>query len=399
MKAAIYDEFHSPIRIDYIPIPQTPPDGVLIQVKATGVCRSDWHGWVGHDDDIRRHGLPFVPGHEFSGIIVDIGSEVVVSSKKKNELCIGSRVVVPFILSCGTCVECTVRNRSTVCTSQQQPGFTMYGSFAEYVAIPRADRNIFVLPDTISFVEAAALGCRFTTAFRAVVQQGLQLSITTTCALTEHRQQTFNASIAIFGCGGLGLSCIMISKAIGVETIVAIDVSETALQKARQCGATHVILAPRDNKDCRAKIQTNLYQQVVSCTGQEGADVCIDAGGFASTCENAVYCARRGGRMVQVGLPNTAPMVPMTRVAGWEVEIVGSHGFDAVNDMTSILDLVSQGKLQPMKLIEREVTLELGVKALMEMDKSSPLGITMITNFRDNSSIKPYPSILAHSSL
>jgi len=172
MKAAIYDEFHSPIRIGYVPIPQTPPDGVLIQVKATGVCRSDWHGWVGHDHDIRRHGLPFVPGHEFSGIIVDIGSQVVVASKKKNKLCIGSRVVVPFILSCGSCVECTVRNRSTVCTSQQQPGFTMYGSFAEYVAIPRADRNVFILPDTISFVEAAALAVGLLRVFGLLCSRG-----------------------------------------------------------------------------------------------------------------------------------------------------------------------------------------------------------------------------------
>jgi len=231
------------------------------------------------------------------------------------------------------------------------------------------------------------------------VQQGLQLSLTTTCALTKQQEQTFNTSIVIFGCGGLGLSCIMISKAIGVQTIVAIDVSDSALQKARQCGATHVILAPRDNKECRAKMQTNLYQQVVSCTGQEGADVCIDAGGFASTCENAVYCTRRGGLMVQVGLPNSAPMIPMTRVAGWEIEIVGSHGFDAVNDMTNILDLVSHGKLQPKKLIEREVSLEVGVKALMEMDKSSPLGITMITNFHDSNGVDLNASVLVQSSL
>eukprot|EP00592_Proboscia_alata_P022944 CAMPEP_0194425282 /NCGR_PEP_ID=MMETSP0176-20130528/24631_1 /TAXON_ID=216777 /ORGANISM="Proboscia alata, Strain PI-D3" /LENGTH=170 /DNA_ID=CAMNT_0039235569 /DNA_START=161 /DNA_END=672 /DNA_ORIENTATION=- len=144
--------------------------GVVIQVKATGVCRSDWHGWKGHDDDVKHHGLPFIPGHEFSGLIHEMGSAVSGSNKFQ----IGDRVVVPFILSCGSCREC-VRQKPTICEQQQQPGFTMPGSFAEFVYIPRAERNVTVLPPNVSFVEAAALGCRFTTAYRAVNQQGAAL--------------------------------------------------------------------------------------------------------------------------------------------------------------------------------------------------------------------------------
>lgn len=360
---------------------------------------------LGHDDDIRRHGLPFVPGHEFSGIIVSVGPAVT-----NGILRVGARVVVPFILSCGTCVECSYRNRSTVCTNQQQPGFTLYGSFAEYIAIPRADRNVFILPDNISFVEAAALGCRFTTAYRAVVQQGLQHttrtvgttavmrteseSATTATQSTAHPQLPpiyKNTTIAIFGCGGLGLSCIMISKAMDVERIIAIDVSDAALEKSRHFGATHVFRAPKrssyaSESEYHNELE-NLRQKLTSIT-DGGADICIDAAGFSSTCESAVYCTRRGGRMVQVGLPLDIPppIIPMGRVAGWEIEIVGSHGFDAANDMENILKLVSQRKLQPNLLVEREVSLEIGIKALMDMDYDSPLGITMITNFNGDSS-------------
>lgn len=120
-----------------------------------------------------------------------------------------------------------------------------------------------------------------------------------------------------------------------------------------------------------------------------GADLTIDAGGFEQTCLDAVWCCRRGGRMVQVGLPSNPPKIPMSRVAGREITIVGSHGFSSVEDSSGlstldhILELVKTGKLHPGKLVDREVSLEEGVQELMNMNKTSPLGIVMITNFRD----------------
>ena len=182
----------TPNQVQELPKPEAPPGGVLIEVKATGVCRSDWHGWKGHDSDIADHGLPFVPGHELSGIVVQLGEGV-------SGFAVGDRVAVPFILSCGGCRECA-RGRPTICEDQEQPGFTRFGSFAEFVSLPRADRNLAHLPAEVSFEAAAALGCRGTTAYRAVVQQG---------RLGE------GESVAVFGCGGLGLSCVMMAKAHG----------------------------------------------------------------------------------------------------------------------------------------------------------------------------------------
>ncbi|KAL9187531.1 hypothetical protein ACHAXT_001634 [Thalassiosira profunda] len=359
MRAAAYRSFGGPIEIETLPRPTCPADGVVLQVMATGVCRSDHHGWKGHDGDVvdyvKERGWPFVPGHEVSGVVVEAGINVDRFQK-------GDRVAVPFILSCGRCQMCSHHRRPTICERQEQPGFTLQGSYAEFLAIPRADRNLTLLPEKVSFVEAAALGCRFTTAYRAVVQQG---------GLHEERVAK-QMSVAIFGCGGLGLSCIMIAAACGARQIIGVDVSEEALQKAREVGATHMINARKESVRRRA----------MEVTSGTGADLTIDAAGFKATCEDAIHCARRGGRMVQVGLPigGKSPIVPMGMVAGKELEIVSSHGC-AAEDMPAILSLVESGRLDPKRLVEREVTLEEGAKVLTDMDKGSPTGIVMITQF------------------
>ena len=375
MKAALYNDFNAPIEVTSVPKPRlNSPSSVIVQVMATGVCRSDWHGWKGHDDDIKNHGLPFIPGHELSGIVVKIGNSV---EKIKS----GDRVAIPFILSCGCCAECRL-DKPTVCLKQSQPGFTMNGSFAEYVEITRADRNVRVLPPGVSFVEAAALGCRFTTAYRAVVQQGLGMMN------GSHRESGVSPTkkiLCVFGCGGLGLSCIMIAKAFqeegNIQSIIAVDVSKKALDKALELGADHIV-----DVSALGMMDEAVRKRVTELTNGLGAELTIDAAGFASTCENAIHNCRRGGRMVQVGLPigGRQPQIPMGSVVGKELEIVGSHGF-AASELPDLLNLVQSGKLQVKKLIEKEVSLKEGVEALMAMDRESPLGMTVITRFDDSS--------------
>ena len=197
MKALLYESFQSQPIITQVPDPSPSKSGVVIDVKATGLCRSDWHGWMGHDEDIE---LPHVPGHEFAGIIQAVGSEV------KNWK-VGDRVTVPFVSGCGKCPECASGNHQ-VCDDQFQPGFTHWGSFAEFVAIDRADINLVMLPETMTFQTAASLGCRFATSFRAVVDQGKVIG---------------GQWVAIHGCGGVGLSAIMIANALGAQ-VIAIDI-------------------------------------------------------------------------------------------------------------------------------------------------------------------------------
>lgn len=351
MVAAVYRDFGGPIRIERVATPVAPPGGVLLQVKATGVCRSDWHGWKGHDSDIVDHGLPFVPGHELSGVVVACGAGVTRFRE-------GDRVACPFILSCGACRECS-RGRATICEDQAQPGFTMFGSFAEFVSIPRAERNLSALPEAVSFAEAAALGCRTTTAFRAIVQRG---------------QLAAGQTLAVFGCGGVGLSSVLVAVAVGAR-VIAVDTSAAARAKAEALGACASVDASGSAEATRASV-------LALTPHGAGADVSVDAAGFASTCEAACWCVRRGGRVVQVGLPLSAPapQVPMARVANREVEVLGSHGL-AADDMPAILAMVASGKLQVRQLIERECSLAEGCKALEAMDTGSPLGITVVTRF------------------
>src|SRR4051812_9857272 len=147
MKAVVYHSFGGPITIDRLTDPAPAADGVVIRVEATGLCRSDWHGWRGHDPDIRQ--FPHVPGHEFAGTVIEIGGEV-------RRARVGSRVTAPFVLGCGDCRECRAGNQH-ICDRQYQPGFSGWGSFAEYVAIPYADENLVLLPEDIPSTGAAAL--------------------------------------------------------------------------------------------------------------------------------------------------------------------------------------------------------------------------------------------------
>ena len=150
------DEIAGPLSVRDVAAPAAPVGGVVVAVKATGLCRSDWHAWVGHDDIA----LPHVPGHELAGVVDAVGAGV-------ERWRVGDRVTVPFVCGCGRCTWCR-RGDAQVCPDQQQPGFTHWGSFAERVALHAADTNLVAIPDDVSFEAAAALGCRFATAFRAL---------------------------------------------------------------------------------------------------------------------------------------------------------------------------------------------------------------------------------------
>ncbi len=212
MRALVYDAFGGPLSVREVPEPACPEDGVLVRVGATGICRSDWHGWRGHDADITV--LPHVPGHELAGTVVAVGPGV-------RRWAVGDRVTTPFVLACGDCPECR-DGAGQVCRAQRQPGFTQWGSFAEIVALPVADVNLVALPDAMSFTTAAALGCRYATAYRAVAQ---------VAAVRP------GETVAIYGCGGVGLSAVQVAVALGAS-VVAVDVSEAAVDLAVSLGAS-----------------------------------------------------------------------------------------------------------------------------------------------------------------
>jgi D-arabinose 1-dehydrogenase-like Zn-dependent alcohol dehydrogenase len=346
MKAVLFEKFQEAPRVVTLADPVPEPHGVVIKVEATGVCRSDWHGWMGHDTDIT---LPHVPGHELAGVVQAVGKDV-------RNWRVGDRVTVPFICGCGTCPECHAGHQQ-VCLHQEQPGFTHWGSFAEYVGIHRADLNLVALPEHIDFATAASLGCRFATAFRAIVDQG---------------KVSAGQWVAVHGCGGVGLSAVMIASAVGAN-VIAIDIDEAKLALARELGAVHTI---------NGAAGTNVPEAVIELT-HGGAHVSLDALGHPVTCFNSILNLRPRGKHVQVGLllgDHTTPQVPMARIIGKELEILGSHGMQA-HRYGAMLDMIGSGKLAPSRLVGRRISLAQAPEALMAMDKFQSVGVTVITTF------------------
>ncbi|MEU9057339.1 zinc-dependent alcohol dehydrogenase family protein [Streptomyces sp. NPDC048430] len=344
MRAVVFEEFGQEARVRDLPGPTPSAGGVVVRVEATGLCRSDWHGWMGHDPDIV---LPHVPGHELAGVVEEVGSGVYNWRP-------GDRVTVPFVCACGRCSACAA-GAQQVCERQTQPGFTHWGSFAEYVALEQADVNLVAVPEGLSSATAAGLGCRFATAFRAVVGQG---------------RVAPGEWVAVHGCGGVGLSAVMIAVACGAR-VVAVDVSRQALELARAFGASACVDA--------SAYPAGADEAVRELTGG-GAHLSLDALGSPVTCAASVRSLRRQGRHVQVGLlPSAAgdPVVPMARVIALELEILGSHGM-AAHDYPPMMDMVRAGTLRPDLLVTSTIALDAVPAALAAMGTAPGAGVTII---------------------
>lgn len=331
-------------RVEVVPDPAPPADGVVVRVKATGLCRSDWHGWQGHDSDIQT--LPHVPGHELAGEIAAVGSQV-------RGWRVGDRVTTPFVLACGACPSCLSGDQQ-VCARQWQPGFHGWGSFAEYVALPHAEGNLVRLPETLAAGEAAVLGCRFATSFRGIVAQG---------------RVRGGEWVVVYGCGGVGLSAVTIATALG-GLVIAVDLDPARLALATQLGAVHTLNAGEvDDVPAAVKALTD-----------GGTHVSVDALGSARTCRDAILSLRRRGRHVQIGLlagDQRDPALPMGAVIGHELEILGSHGM-AAHAYPEMLRLIVSGRLPVARLIGEHITLAQAGPALAAMDAFPGAGVTVI---------------------
>jgi D-arabinose 1-dehydrogenase-like Zn-dependent alcohol dehydrogenase len=344
MRALVFEEFGGPLTVREVAAPAVAPGGVVVRVGASGLCRSDWHGWQGHDADIR---LPHVPGHELAGTVEAVGADV-------RRWRVGDRVTVPFVCACGRCRQCAAGDQQ-VCDNQTQPGFTHWGSFAELVALEAADVNLVALPDSMTFAVAASLGCRYATAFRAVVQQG---------------RVRPGEWVAVHGCGGVGLSAIQIAVAAGAR-VVAVDITVGARAMAQTLGAEVLI---------DAAVVADVPAAVIDATGG-GAHLSLDAFGSTATCVASIAGLRTRGRHVQVGLlppVSGRPPVPMDRVLAKELEILGSHGM-AAHAYPQMLGLIASGRLRPELLVTQELTLDEAGPAFAELGTTA--GIAVVTSF------------------
>jgi D-arabinose 1-dehydrogenase-like Zn-dependent alcohol dehydrogenase len=343
VRALQFDAYGQQPVVRVVPDPQAPPGGVVVRVGATGVCRSDWHAWQGHEPVP----LPHIPGHELAGTVEQVGDGV-------DRWHVGDRVTAPFVCGCGECEYCLAGD-AQVCPHQTQPGFTGPGSMAELVVLHAADTNLVALPDGVDMVSAASLGCRFATAYRALVGRA---------GLSDGEW------LAVHGCGGVGLSAVMIGVALGAR-VVAVDVSPDALELARELGAERVVDATGLG-DSSAAVRDAIGG---------GAHVSIDALGSPATAVASVRCLRRRGRHVQVGLllgPQSTPPIPMDLVLAKELDLYGSHGM-AARDYAGMLDLVARGVVAPRRLVRSVIGLDEAGEALAAMGRPARhAGMTVI---------------------
>jgi alcohol dehydrogenase len=344
MRAALLTRFAAPVEITDLPEPACPRDGALIAVRACGVCRSDHHAWKGADTDVV---LPHVMGHEFAGEVIETGPECYGFHP-------GDRVTAPFILGCGTCPDCR-GGEPTICDHQQVIGFSQWGAFAERIAIPRADFNLVRLPDTMGHAEAAGMGCRVTTAFRAVV---------------DRAQVQPGEWLAVHGCGGVGLSAIMIGAALGAR-VLAIDIAPEALAIARDLGATATLDAGGTD-DVGAAVR--------DLTGG-GAHVSLDALGITATFHNSLKSLRKMGRHVQIGMPlgvHATPDLPLLDlVYARQITLHGTRGMGA-HRFAALFGMIAAGRLDPAHLVTRRIGLSDLHAALAEMDSYGGAGVTVV---------------------
>lgn len=350
MKAAVLEEFQKPLIVREVSDPELTSTGVIIRVEANGVCRSDWHAWMGDWDWLgTKLSLPHVLGHEFSGVVEEVGKEV-------KSFKVGDRVIVPFSQGDGICSECR-EGHQNICSHSVMPGFSYWGGFGRYVHIPNAEVNLIALPDAVQFTEASALGCRFMTAFHGLIDQV---------------QVRSGEWVAIHGCGGVGLSAIQIASAMGAN-VIAVDITEDKLEMAKKLGAVAGINASIERVPSAIKHLTH-----------GGADVSVDALGIAQTCQASVKSLRRRGRHLQIGMTTRAEQgmipLPIDLIVNMELQVIGSLGMPP-SRYRHLLQMVAQGTLRPRELITQTIRLEEVSDTLAAMSHYETIGVTVIDHW------------------
>ncbi|MFC4551198.1 MULTISPECIES: zinc-dependent alcohol dehydrogenase family protein [Halorussus] len=353
MRAAVLEEYGEPLRIEDVDRPEPAADGVVVETEACGICRSDWHAWQGDWDWIgAKPPKGQILGHEPAGTVVAVGEDVTRLEE-------GDSVAVPFNLSDGTCPECRT-GHSNVCENLLPLGFAEAapGAFAEQVHVPAADQNAVALPDGVSPVAMAGLGCRFVTAFHGLV----------------HRADVDAGDwVAVHGCGGVGLSAVHIADALGAN-VVAVDLADEKLAKAEELGAAATVNAA----------ETENVPRAVKGITDGGAHVSVDALGIAETCRNSVTSLRRRGQHVQIGLTTKEERgsveLPTDAMVMQEVDFLGSFGMQPPR-YDEIFRMVEKGALDPSAVVSETVTLDDVPEKLAAMSDYETMGIPVVDEF------------------
>jgi propanol-preferring alcohol dehydrogenase len=319
MKAAVFHEPNKPLRIEEIPEPAIRDHEVLVKVAACGVCHTDLH-YIDHGVPTFKK-PPLVLGHEASGVIAKRGKSVTEFKE-------GDTVLLPAVLTCGTCEFCRT-GRENICQSMMMFGNNVDGAYAEYVAAPAKD--IFHLPPEIPLKEGSIIADAISTPFHAVKNRA---------------EVKAGDRVVVFGCGGVGMNVVQVAAAVG-GLVIAVDISDRKLELARSFGAS-VTVNP-------TKVE-NLGKEIRKLTGG-GADTAIEAIGNPRTIEAAFGTLRKGGRLVVVGYTADEIKLSAAKIMYYEMEVRGSLGCRPV-DYPRLIELCRVGKIKVAEQVTHRFPLE-----------------------------------------
>jgi len=352
MNAAVFKGTRGTLALSRVPTPDIGEFDALVRVTACGVCRSDWHMWNGDWEwAITDQQRPMILGHEVGGVVVAVGKGV-------RDLAPGDRVTTPFGHACGKCTQC-LRGHQNRCEKMFFPSIQETGGWAEYMAIRDADLNAVRLPDEVDDLAAAALGCRYMTAFHAVRTRG---------------DLRGGETIAVVGCGAVGLAAIEIALALGGR-VIAIDIDDERLDRAKAMGAFAAI-----NARTLSPLETGIAIKGFTRQGQ-GAEICVDALGGTTTFHSAFHGLQKGGRLVAVGMTGKEDKgivpLPIDLCVNQELSICGCTGLP-IHGYDELLALVADGKLAPKALVSKTIKLSEVEQALNDIETFKTAGYIII---------------------
>lgn len=369
MRGAVFWEPNKPLTIEDFHMPHPKLGEILVKTKACGVCHSDLHVMKGE--------LPFpspcVVGHEITGEVVEHGP--LTDSITIQRFPIGAHVVGAFIMPCGNCFYCT-KGQDDLCEAffaynrakgtlydgetrlflrgSGKPVF-MYsmGGLAEYCVVPV--HALSILPESLPYTESAILGCAVFTAYGAMAHAA------------EVRP---GDSIAVIGIGGVGSSCLQLARAFGASDIIAVDVQDDKLQKAKIFGATHTINA----------LQEDAVEKIREITGGRGVDVAVEALGKPKTFLQCTQSVRDGGKAVMIGLTTSGAIgeVDINRLVRRQIKVIGSYGARARHDLPMLVKLAERGAFSLNSAISKTYKFEEAGKAYQDLNDGSIVGRAVI---------------------
>ncbi len=319
MRAAVFHGGGKPLVVQEVKRPTPGPFEVLVKVAACGLCHTDLH-YMDHGVPTAKK-PPLILGHETSGTVYQLG--VGVTQWKE-----GDRVLLPAVLTCGTCAMCRT-GRENICLDMRMFGNHVDGGFAQFVVAPAKD--LIVLPPDVDLVDGCVIADALSTPYHAVVNRA---------------QVKAGESVVVVGCGGVGINLVQMAAAVG-GNVIAVDLRDDKLEAARRLGARETV-NPASVADFGKEIRR--------LTGG-GADVAIEAVGSPPTIEHAFSALRRGGRLCLVGYSDKPVLLPASKIMFFEYSIAGSLGCRPA-DYPRVVDLVRRGKLRLGPIVTHRDPLE-----------------------------------------